>query len=79
MADQTWREKDELDWSCADCVDHLRECPGCHTCDSLLEDFMACDRCGHWGLKDSHGWTMVGQRILCDGCADIEAHEGEED
>lgn len=37
---------------------HLEECgiDGCERCEHLLEYFMACDRCGHFGHIESDGW-----------------------
>jgi hypothetical protein len=39
-------------------IAHLERCndDGCLVCTHLLEFFMACDHCGHWGHVDSDGW-----------------------
>lgn len=40
-------------------AEHLTNCDvsSCPTCDNLIEFYMACDQCGHWGHKDSSGWA----------------------
>lgn len=56
-----------------DSIGHLTVCKvdGCERCEWLMEFYMACDTCGHWGHQDSTGWVLRrGVPFCSDKCAD---------
>ena len=57
-------------WGVGDCIEHLETCSGCKKCEALIEFYMACDRCGGWGSKQSTCWEHIEGRFYCLSCAD---------